>query len=92
MSNHTGHNMVDGQYDAARSVIDKLAALEGYDEVAVLEAITGIGYDLFQQLDEKPGYYDGNYAASNWHWKLRRARNQAPDFFDAIHDEKKEDQ
>ena len=41
---------------------------------------------MFQQLDEKPGYYDGDYAGGDWHWKLRRARNQAPDFFDAIND------
>ena len=74
--------MVD--YDSARAVIDQLTAIDGYDEQAVTGVITGIGYDLFQQLDEKPGYYDGNYAAGDWHWKLRRARNQAPDFFDAI--------
>ena len=74
-------------YDDARAVIGKLTAIDGYDEQAVIDVITGIGYDLFQQLDEKPGWYDGNYAAGDWHWKLRRARNQAPDFFEAIHDE-----
>jgi len=74
-------------YDNARAVIGKLTAIDGYDEQAVIDVITGIGYDLFQQLDEKPGWYDGNYAAGDWHWKLRRARNQAPDFFEAIHDE-----
>ncbi len=70
--------------DQARAVIDKLTAIDGWDEQAVLDAVTGIGYDMFQQLDEKPGYYDGDYAGGNWHWKLRRARNSAPDFFEAI--------
>ncbi len=73
-------------YDDARVVIDKLTAIDGYDEDAVLDVITGIGFDMFQQLDEKPGYYDGDYAGGDWHWKLRRARNQAPDFFEAIND------
>ena len=73
-------------YADIRALIDKLTAIDGYDEEAVLDVITGIGYDLFQQLDEKPGWYDGNYAAGDWHWKLRRARNQAPGFFDAIND------
>ncbi len=73
-------------YDDARVVIDKLTAIDGYDEDAVLDVITGIGYDMFQQLDEKPGYYDGDYAGGDWHWKLRRARNHASEFFDLIND------
>ena len=80
----TDHNMLDGQYDAARAVIDKLTAIDGYKMAEVIEAVTGIGTDLFIQLDEKPGYYDGDYAGGDWHWKLRRARNQAPGFFEAI--------
>ena len=71
-------------YDSARAVIDQLTAIDGYNEQAVIDVITGIGFDLFQQLDEKPGWYDGDYASGDWHWKLRRARNQAPEFFEAI--------
>ena len=71
-------------YAEANAVIRKLTAIDGYDEQKILDAVNGIGYDLFQQLDEKPGYYDGDYAGGNWHWKLRRARNSASIFFETI--------
>jgi len=67
-------------------IIGELAELDDYDEEAVLEIIRGIGFDLFQVLDEKPGWFGYYYGADSkeWHWKLRRARNGAPGFFDAI--------
>lgn len=72
-------------YDEATKVIEKLQAIEDYDEAQVLEVIHGIGYDIFQVLDEKPGYFGYDYRSNGeWHWKLRRARNSAPTFFEVI--------
>ena len=44
------------------------------------------GYDLFVELDERPGQFD---AGPNglWHWKLRQARNDRRNqFFDRLND------
>ncbi len=75
--------MTAPQLYEAQPIIDQLNALDGYDPEAVVEIVTGIGYDLFQQLDEKPGYF-GDYNNEDWHWKLRRARNGADGFFEAV--------
>jgi hypothetical protein len=71
-------------YALAMSTIERLQAIDGYDEAAVVEVVTGLGYSTFVELDERPGQFDHNYAESGWHWKLRRARNSAPTFFDAL--------
>lgn len=68
----------------AQRVIDELTALDGYDEQAVLTVLTGIGRFLFLALDGKPGQFDGDYNRGDWHWKLRRARNNASGLFACI--------
>lgn len=87
-------------YSGAREVINFLRELEPtepgvvYDfvhisaeqgnEIARFIAARG-GYDLFVELDERPGRFDGAYASHDWHWKLRQARNDGSnDFFDLL--------
>lgn len=74
-------------YERAQSVMTRLSALDSYDEEAVLDIIQGIGTTLFMEMDERPGAFDHKYNETDWHWKLRRARNRAPGFFKAINEE-----
>jgi hypothetical protein len=47
---------------------------------------------LFRRLDEQPGLYissyyhgvSGDYTYGPWHWKLRQARNNHNEFWDAL--------
>lgn len=79
-------------YRTARRVIDDLTAIDaepGTPEfyARVEDAVRGIGFATFTALDEKPGFFDGRYAEGDWHWKLRRTRNNGPDsFFDSINE------
>lgn len=68
----------------AHNIIEGLTAVDGYDEEMILAVISGMSYDLFKVLDEKPGLIDNNYFTHDWHWKLRRARNEAKNFFEVI--------
>lgn len=85
-------------YTGAERVIDALKLIEvGKDadtgfsritveqgnEIARIIAAEG-GYAVFNMLDERPGQFDGNYSATNWHWKLRQARNDRNNDFFAI--------
>lgn len=71
-------------FEDAQRIINALTAVDGYDEDEILKIVTDLNYDLFMALDEKPGWFDGQYYNNDWHWKLRRARNQAEGFFEAI--------
>lgn len=47
---------------------------------------------LFRKLDEQPGLYaspgyhgvEGDYSYFPWHWKLRQARNNHDEFWNAL--------
>lgn len=53
------------------------------DQIALWLAERG-GYSLFVELDERPGQFDPNYRSTDWHWKLRQARNGCTQFFDIL--------
>jgi len=77
-------NAVD--HERALSVIHQLSLLDDYDEAAVLTIIDDIGTDLFLALDESPGHwgYKDPLTQREWHCWLRRARNGADGFFEAV--------
>jgi hypothetical protein len=50
----------------------------------VLTIIDGIGTDLFVALDEAPGHWGYKRNGKEWHWLLRRARNNADGVWAAI--------
>lgn len=81
------YNLTHDELSRADVIIDQLSQLTDYDEQAVLTILNGIGTDLFAALDESPGHW--GYTAPNgneWHWLLRRARNNADGFWAAIND------
>lgn len=74
-------------FEKAERVIHQLREYDcddaTYNGDVVVDIVRGIGRHVFIELDERPGQFEGsNY--TDWHWKLRRARNNHPDFFDAI--------
>ena len=55
-----------------------LAAFEGTDEESdamVVEAMAGCPKAVFTRLDEKPGEHGYERDGREWHWRLRRVRN-----------------
>lgn len=78
-------SLTEDEWGICYRTIDHLSELDEYNEERVLAIVQGIGYNVFVQLDEKPGHF--GYTAPNgkeWHFLLRRARNNAPDFFEVI--------
>lgn len=84
------YNLTHDERLKATEIIDQLSQLTDYDEQAVLSILSQIGTDLFVALDESPGHW--GYTATNgneWHWLLRRARNNADGFWTAVAGETK---
>ena len=52
----------------------------------VLDIITEVGLTMadFIELDERPGRFDPNYRANQWHRLLRRVRNADNDLFEVL--------
>jgi len=78
------YNLTHDELNKATEIIDQLSQLDDYDEQAVLTIIDGIGTDLFVALDEAPGHWGYKRNGKEWHWLLRRARNNADGVWDAI--------
>lgn len=80
-------------FKIAEGVIYNLRAYDcddsTYHAAIVREIVRGIGRDVFIELDERPGQFHGS-DYGDWHWKLRRARNNDPLFFDAINETPKD--
>jgi hypothetical protein len=76
-------------FERAERVISGLRAYDcdsaAYDGDVVVDIVRGIGRHVFVELDERPGQFHGR-TYDDWHWKLRRARNNHPRFFDAINE------
>jgi len=56
----------------------ELAAFDGTDEESdamVMETMTGCPRAVFWRLDESPGEHGWTRNGREWHWRLRRVRN-----------------
>ena len=74
-------NQLIETHDEGLPIVMALASLgDTYHESTVLDIVTGIGMALFMQLDESPGLWGHDIDGNEWHWKLRRARNNANGF------------
>jgi hypothetical protein len=75
----------------AHSVITALAGIEpdpsgriSTDQGASIATLFDGDIELFIELDERPGAYEHIAPVDDWHYKLRQARNNCPDFLKAL--------
>jgi len=67
----------------AEKVHARLVNATGRADVA--EILRGVSYGAFRFLDEKPGYFPGNYSAEPWFAWMRQLRNDpTSDLFDHL--------